>query len=1097
MDAERWRVISDIFLAALEGHEAERASFVRAATAGDDDLHREVEALLASHQRAGAFLDASALRVAPSPAAVAGSGGVTVAHRGDTPVRHFGDYELIEEIARGGMGVVFKARQRSLNRIVALKTIVGGALASPRSVQRFRLEAEAAANLTHPHIVPIYEIGEHDGQHYFSMRLVEGGSLEARIAEVALSADAGGNGTGARAELAARQARIARLMATVARAIHHAHQRGVLHRDLKPANILLDAAGEPQVADFGIAKLLVGDGDMTHTATVVGTPNYMAPEQAAGTAKQLTTAADVFGLGAVMYRLLTGRPPFEGATPMATLQQVIEREPSSPRTHNAAVDRDLETICLTCLNKDPQRRYRSAEAMAEDLDRWLAGVPISARPVTPTERVWRWCRRKPLLAALWLGLATAIVIGFVVSNTEWRRANRNAATLRESLYAADMGVAFQSWHTGNIARARELLDQQRPKAGERDLRTFEWRYLFGLTRPRELLTIRSAATQLWGSAISPDGRLLATGAGDGRIELWDLTSGTPVTTLSASASVVYSAAFSPDGRLLATSNLDTGEVDLWDVASRTKAGRLGRHTGGTFALAFSHDGRTIVSSSSYPYALETPAELLLWDVATRRQRATLTGHTSSSGWMGFSPDDRVLATPHGDGTINLWDLPSRRIAGTLAGHQGLVICARFSPDGEWLASGGIDGTVRLWQVATRRLVATLGSHEGAVYSVAFSPRGDRLVSGSIDHTAKLWDVKERRLITTYRGHVSRVFSVSYAPDGRTVETASLDGTARVWDATVSPDATVFARHPGHFGYVRFSPDGRLLARSVPSSTQITLWDARTWKQIEVIPHADAGFSADGTLLATTMSTAGFPAAGRNALAIWNLARETPALQASIALPSPPLLEPLFAVDGRHVAVAHGRPHSASVSIWAVATGQVAATLGPLDVAEPSAGGAYAFSPDGHRFVVGDVHGRLHVWDTRSWTVAHEWSAHPHTIHAIAFSPDGRVLATGSHDTTVRLWNVTTYAEEGVLRGDAGQVYSMGFSPDGQTLAVGTADGVVKFWNMRTSREVATIKAHDSIVSSVAFSPDGRTLATVSVDQTTRLWKAPALSETDR
>jgi eukaryotic-like serine/threonine-protein kinase len=1093
VNAERWRVVSDIFLAALERAVPERAPFLRAATGGDDDLRREVEALLASHEGAGAFLEASVLQVA-APAPIASSEAATVQTREGWSSRpRFGDYELLEEIARGGMGVVFKARQSSLNRLVALKTIVGGALASPRSVQRFRTEAEAAANLTHPHIVPIYEIGEHEGQHYFSMRLVEGGSLEHRIAEFALS---GQTGTEVlpRAEVKRRQTRIARLVATIARAIHYAHQRGVLHRDLKPANILLDAAGEPLVTDFGIAKLLAGDGDLTHTVTVIGTPSYMAPEQAAGTTKGLTTAADVFGLGAILYRLLTGHPPFEGPTPVATLQHVIEREPAAPRSHNAAVDRDLETICLKCLNKDPQRRYRSAEALADDLDRWLAGIPIAARPVTQVERVWRWCRRKPLLATLWFGLALAILAGFIVSATEWRRAERNAATLRENLYAADMGVAFQAWEAGNIARARELLDHYRPERGAQDLRTFEWRYLFGVTRPRERLTIRSAATQLWGSAISPDGHLLATGAIDGRIELWELPSGNMAATLKASSNIVYSLAFSPDGRVLASANLDTGEVDLWDIASRTRAGRLSRHTGGTFALAFSHGGRTLVSSSGYPYALGTPAEFILWDIATRRKLASLTGHTSSSGFMAFSPDDRVLATPHGNGTINLWDVPARRIVGTLAGHHGLVICVRFSPDGEWLASGGIDATVRLWHAATRRLVATIGSHQGPVYSIAFSPGGDRLVSGSIDHTAKLWDMKERRLVTTYRGHISRVFSVRYAPDGRTVETASLDGTARIWDATVPPDAGVFARHSGHHAYVRFSRDGRFLTRSVPDSNQVTMWDARSWNQIEVIPHGDAGFSADSRLLATTASTASQVAAAANVLSVWDVAREAPTLRASIPIPLPAFAEPpIFSPDGRQLAVGHGQP-PASVGIWDVNAGQRTAMLTQPDKAEP---GAYAFSPDGGSFIVGDVNGRLHVWDTRTWTMSKQWPGHPHKVQAIAFSPDGRVLATGSHDTTVRLWDATTQSELAVLRSDAGQVYSIGFSPDGETLAVGTTDGVVKLWNLRTRREVATLKAHDSIVSSVAFAPDGRTLATISVDETMRLWKAPAFGETDR
>jgi WD40 repeat protein len=1095
MDAARWRLVSDIFLAALERDERDRSSFVRAAVQGDEALRHEVEALLVSHEGAGAFLDGSVLDAADAAVVVASADAATVAARPSTSAtRRFDDYELLGEIARGGMGIVFKARQVSLNRLVALKTIVGGGLASARSVQRFRLEAEAAANLTHPHIVPIYEIGEHEGQHYFSMRLVEGGSLEARIAEFALSGDVRNDGALSRSELAERQARVARLMATIARAIHYAHQRGVLHRDLKPANILLDADGQPQVADFGIAKLLAGDGDSTHTATVVGTPNYMAPEQAAGTTKQLTTAADVFGLGAILYRLLTGRPPFEAATPVATLQQVIEREPAPPRSHNAALSRDLETICLKCLAKDPQRRYRSAEAMADDLERWLKGEPITARAVTQAERVWRWCRRKPVLAALWFGLAAAVVIGFGVSTAEWRRAERNAATLRENLYASDMGVAFPAWEAGNVARARELLEQHRPRPDEPDLRTFEWRYLFGVTRPRELLTIRSATTGLWGSTISPDGRLLATGAIDGRIEVWELATGMLVRTFKPSSNVVYSAAFSPDGRLLATSNIETSEVDLWDVATWGRAGRLSRHGSGVYSIRFSHDGKTLASMSGYPYATDDPAELVLWDVATRRKLRTLAGHTSSSGWMDFSPDDRVLATPHGNGTIILWDVATGRTLTTLSGHRGIVFCVRFSPDGEWLASGGMDGTVRLWHAATRRLVATLDGHQGAVYSVAFSPAGDRLVSASIDHTAKLWDVKERRLITTLRGHVSRVFSVSYTPDGRSIVTASLDGTTRIWGANPPPDAGVFDRHPNSWAFLRFSSDGRLLARCVPLGNQITLWDARSWKRLSVLPHGDAGFSADGRLLVTKTSTASYVPGAANALAVWDLGREGPALRATIPIPAPAQIQsPVFSPGARYVAIGHGDPPT-SVGIWDIESGQRAATLIQANKAEP---GAYAFSPDGRWLVVGDANGRLNVWDTRTWTTSKAWQGHPNKVQAVEFSPDGRLLATGSDDTTVRLWNAFDDSEVGVLRGDAGQVYSIGFSPDGQTLAVGTADGIVKLWNLRTRRQVATLKAHDSVVSSVAFSPDGRTLATISVDETMRLWKAPGFAETDR
>ena len=313
-----------------------------------------------------------------------------------------GDYELLEEIGRGGQGVVFRARQKSLNRIVALKVIGLGQWATPVHLKRFRLEAEAAASLDHPCIVPIYEVGERDGQCYFSMKFVEGGQLDEVVRDAPMSI---------------RQA--VELIAKVARTVHYAHEHGILHRDIKPGNILLDANGEPHLTDFGLARLVESESTVTRTLEVLGTPSYMAPEQAAGNTAGSTSATDVYGLGAVLYQLLTNHPPFAGGTTYETIKLLLENEPRAPRLWNPKVDRDLSTICLKCLEKDPQRRYSSALTLAEDLERWLKHEPIQARRTGVLTRGKKWLQRNPTTAGiLVLSLALIAALGVIVWKTE-------------------------------------------------------------------------------------------------------------------------------------------------------------------------------------------------------------------------------------------------------------------------------------------------------------------------------------------------------------------------------------------------------------------------------------------------------------------------------------------------------------------------------------------------------------------------------------------------------------------------------------------------------------------------------------------------------
>jgi hypothetical protein len=353
--------------------------------------------------------------------------------------QRFGDYELLGEIARGGMGVVYRARQVSLGRVVALKRILAGRLASPAEVRRFQTEAENAAHLEHPHIVPVYEVGEHDGQHYFTMQLIAGGSLAEHLPRLRADVRAG-----------------VRLLATVARAVQHAHQCGILHRDLKPSNILIDADGQPHVTDFGLARPVAGGGSAL-SGEIVGTPGYMAPEQAAGR-KGLSTAVDVWGLGVVLYELLSGERPFRGETPLETVLAVLQREPARPRLHNPKIDRDLETIALKCLEKDPARRYAGAGELADDLDRWLAHKPIRARRCGALERSWKWARRRPAAAALVALLTLGLGLGaaWAVQRRQQQEEARLQRTVHDAALIAELTQEFEQLY------ATEVVERVKP-----------------------------------------------------------------------------------------------------------------------------------------------------------------------------------------------------------------------------------------------------------------------------------------------------------------------------------------------------------------------------------------------------------------------------------------------------------------------------------------------------------------------------------------------------------------------------------------------------------------------------------------------------------
>jgi prepilin-type processing-associated H-X9-DG protein len=586
-------------------------------------------------------------------------------------VGRFGDYELLEEIARGGMGVVYRARQVSLDRIVAVKMLLAGPLAGKDFVQRFRTEAAAAASLQHPNIVAIHEVGYAEGQHFFAMDFVEGLTLAQLVAQGPLPAP-----------------QAARYLKTVAEAIHFAHERNVLHRDLKPSNVLVDSAtDQPWVTDFGLAKRLEAETDLTLTGQLLGSPNYMSPEQAKAKRGTVGKRTDVYSLGAILYHLLTGRPPFQGETLTEVLRQLADTDPLAPHLLIPRVPPDLETICVKCLEKEPAKRYVSALELAEELGRFLRHEPILAHPVSRVERAWRWCRRKPALASLGGSLLLVVALGFTTTLWQWRQAMHNAEAeakerqrAEENLYFAEMHGAETALADGDLGRARELVEHW-PKAGQDDLRDFEWRLLWQRCRGDDLYALRGHSNLVNALRFSPDGDTLATRSLDNHLKVWDLTTRTERFTIT---NVTTLGGFTIDGQAFAFGTGD-GSVKLCEagtgriIHSLEKAGDL---------VALLADGKTVATTAA-------GFIVKLWDIASGQKMSELPGKGGINVWLPefgagvvITPDGKKLAVSNGytNGLgmgVTLWDVATQAIVKPSFDKRELTLTFLvLSPDGK-------------------------------------------------------------------------------------------------------------------------------------------------------------------------------------------------------------------------------------------------------------------------------------------------------------------------------------------------------------------------------------------------------------------------------
>ncbi len=1098
--------------------EARRAYLDRACV-DDAAVRAKVEALLQAYGEAGSFLEKPAVDAELTDAFIANRDVARPLEPRpitEGPGSCIGPYKLLQEIGEGGMGVVYMAEQeKPVRRRVALKIIKPG-MDSKQVIARFEAERQALALMDHQNIARVLDAGTTEtGRPYFVMELVHGVPITKYCDDARLTP---------RERL--------ELFVPVCQAIQHAHQKGIIHRDIKPSNVLVtlyDGKPVAKVIDFGVAKAtdqrLTERTMFTQYGSIVGTLEYMSPEQAEMSALGVDTRSDVYSLGVLLYELLTGTTPLERASLREAgyaeiLRRIKEEEPPKPSTRLSAsraglpsisaqrktdpaklaklVRGELDWIAMKCLEKDRTRRYDSASGLARDIERYLHDEAVEACPPSARYRLSKFVRKHRAILGTAVAFAVLLVACTVLSAlmATWAATARKEAdrqriasdeAKREAIaaraeadeqrdearliaYASGMGLAQRAWEENDVVRARELLEEVPKEAAGRNLRGFEWFYLSRLCHPDEL-TLEGHAGSVWSVAFSPDGQRLASGSGDGTVKIWDSATGKELYSFKRHASFVTSVAFSPDGQRLASGS-DDKTVKIWDSAIGKELFTLRGHTGQVWSVAFSPDGQRLASGCE-------DGTVKIWDSASGKELFGLKGHAVVVRSVAFSPEGQRLASGSNDKTVKIWDSATGKELFALRGHAGEVTSVAFSPDGKRLASAGWDQTIKIWDSATGKELFDLKGHAGGVLSLAFSPDGQRLASGSIDQTVKIWDSATGKELIALKGHAAGVLSLAFAPDGQRLASASYDQTVKIWDSAIGKEVFALKGHAAGVLSLAFSPDGQRLASGSIDQT-LKIWDSATGKELfNLKGHAgyvsSVAFSTEGQRLASGSND--------KTVKIWDSAtgKELFALKGHAGA----VWSVAFSPDGRRLASASD---DKTVMIWDSGTGKELFALKGHAAGIPS----LAFSPDGQRLASGSIDQTVKIWDSATGKELFDLKGHTGYVSSVAFSPEGRRLASGSRDKTVKIWDTATGKELFALKGHAGEVTRVAFSPDGQRLASAGWDQTIKIWDSATGKELFALKGHAGFVRSMAFSPDGKRLASANQDGSLHLWETTSV-----